>query len=336
MKTYTVGSASIITGLSADTLRVWERRYDAVRPERSAGGQRFYTESQLKRLKVLALLVHHGERIGTIASLSDEELEHALSAFESDRPDTSDKAMPYVQEAVSLLPGLDEVALDRTFSMALAETGALDFIDDFVFPFQTAVRVAMSRSLIDPAHMSFARTALRDFLARTAFSMPIKTDAPSLVLSGSGGIEHESGLLGTSIHCSAAGWRPVRFGMDTRVEELAMAARAVHARVVVYAVVFEEEEDESVSSCPSPDSTSNPTFSIPEPHPSTSRRSAKANSVCIPVQTALKLRSILDPEVHLLFGGRLCHEDRTTLTAAGLESIANMDELRKRLCELKG
>lgn len=72
--TFRSGVAARLAGLSAETLRVWERRYDLSATRRSARGQRLYTAEQVQRLGLLKQLVDRGHPIGQLAHLSMEEL----------------------------------------------------------------------------------------------------------------------------------------------------------------------------------------------------------------------------------------------------------------------
>ena len=56
----TIGVVAERTGLSQELLRAWERRYDAVVPVRSEGGQRLYTDADVDRLRLLRLAVEGG------------------------------------------------------------------------------------------------------------------------------------------------------------------------------------------------------------------------------------------------------------------------------------
>src|SRR4051812_45675250 len=71
---YRSGVAARLAGLSAATLRVWERRYQLTATLRSATGQRLYTASQVRRLGLLKQLVDRGHPIGTLAALAPERL----------------------------------------------------------------------------------------------------------------------------------------------------------------------------------------------------------------------------------------------------------------------
>src|SRR4051812_34671852 len=68
------GVAARLAGVPVETLRVWERRYGLSSPQRSARGQRLYSEEQVRRLSLIKQLVDQGHPIGTLASLSPEQL----------------------------------------------------------------------------------------------------------------------------------------------------------------------------------------------------------------------------------------------------------------------
>jgi len=71
---YKIGAVSKITGIGTETLRAWERRYQAVVPSRSESGDRIYSGEDLSRLFLLKNLSDAGNSIGTIAQLPLHEL----------------------------------------------------------------------------------------------------------------------------------------------------------------------------------------------------------------------------------------------------------------------
>lgn len=71
---YRIGAVSRLTGISVDTLRIWERRYRVVKPQRSEGGSRLYGEADIDRLVLIKRLVDAGHAIGTVAGLTLEQL----------------------------------------------------------------------------------------------------------------------------------------------------------------------------------------------------------------------------------------------------------------------
>ena len=75
---YRIGAVCRLTGISQHVLRVWEKRYRAVEPERSETRRRLYRESDVDRLSLLKTLVDRGQAIGSIASLDNAELERRI------------------------------------------------------------------------------------------------------------------------------------------------------------------------------------------------------------------------------------------------------------------
>jgi DNA-binding transcriptional MerR regulator len=80
---YKIGKVSKITGISPDTLRIWERRYAAVIPTRTEAGGRLYATHEIERLKLIKTLVDNGDSISNVATLSLDELQDRLSETQS-------------------------------------------------------------------------------------------------------------------------------------------------------------------------------------------------------------------------------------------------------------
>lgn len=73
---YGIGAVSSLTGISPDTLRVWEKRYAIVQPKRTPSGNRVYSQEDLNHLLIIKRLLDAGDSIGhlvklDIASLKD-------------------------------------------------------------------------------------------------------------------------------------------------------------------------------------------------------------------------------------------------------------------------
>lgn len=71
---YSIKAISSLTGISADTLRAWERRYECIHPERGSNGHRSYSQQDLDKIKLLIALTKNGHAIGKIAGLSLDQL----------------------------------------------------------------------------------------------------------------------------------------------------------------------------------------------------------------------------------------------------------------------
>ncbi len=77
---YKIGAVSRITGIGTETLRAWERRYSAVTPMRTESGNRSYSRNDVAKLLLLKSLVDKGISIGSVASMSLEELKNSVES----------------------------------------------------------------------------------------------------------------------------------------------------------------------------------------------------------------------------------------------------------------
>ncbi len=64
--TLSIAAVERDTGLSKDTLRVWERRYGFPAPGRDSLGERAYTLSEVEKLRIVKRLLDAGHRPGRI------------------------------------------------------------------------------------------------------------------------------------------------------------------------------------------------------------------------------------------------------------------------------
>jgi MerR family transcriptional regulator, light-induced transcriptional regulator len=78
--TFRSGVVARIAGMPVATLRIWEQRYQAVRPTTSASGQRLYSEADVERTTLLRQLTEQGHGIGLLAVLETEQLRDMISA----------------------------------------------------------------------------------------------------------------------------------------------------------------------------------------------------------------------------------------------------------------
>ena len=79
---FTTKAVSQATGLSVETLRAWERRYEVVQPCRDAGGRRSYTAADVGRLRLLRTATELGHTISRLAKLDADALAELIADFE--------------------------------------------------------------------------------------------------------------------------------------------------------------------------------------------------------------------------------------------------------------
>jgi DNA-binding transcriptional MerR regulator len=84
---FEISAVARLTGISPHVLRVWERRYGVVQPNRSENQRRKYSQPDIQRLSLLKTLVDNGHSIGSVAELSMDQLSERVENVLASRAD---------------------------------------------------------------------------------------------------------------------------------------------------------------------------------------------------------------------------------------------------------
>jgi MerR family transcriptional regulator, light-induced transcriptional regulator len=237
MKTrYPIRAVAKITGLSLDTLRAWERRYQAVVPERSERG-RTYGRAQTERLLLLGQLAQKGHAIGGIASLADQDLKNLFA-----QPSTTTPGVERPQEilapVLSAIESFDSARAGDELSRLAAVIRPRDFVYEVAVPLMREVgrRFHDGTYLVAQEHM--VSQLLRNLLGSMIQLFRPSSRAIKMVLAAPAGEAHEVGILASAMLTSMAGIEPVYLGPDLPALEIATAARRVRAQVVLLGITI--------------------------------------------------------------------------------------------------
>jgi nitroimidazol reductase NimA-like FMN-containing flavoprotein (pyridoxamine 5'-phosphate oxidase superfamily) len=113
-QSYHIGTVARLTALRAETIRAWERRHRAVRPERTPGGTRLFSEEDVRRLGLMKALTERGDPISAIAGLSADALTWRLARLE--RIDGEQADLAASMPIVARLPAGESMSLAMTRS----------------------------------------------------------------------------------------------------------------------------------------------------------------------------------------------------------------------------
>lgn len=126
-----ISAAAARTGIPADTLRVWQRRYGLGASRQSAGGHRRYTRGDLERLREVQKLMVQGVPIG-------EAARSVLRAASIDLP-LPVAAIPQTRQLAAAAGDLDGPAVRTLLGDHIAEHGALPTWEELLRPVLTAI-----------------------------------------------------------------------------------------------------------------------------------------------------------------------------------------------------
>jgi MerR family transcriptional regulator, light-induced transcriptional regulator len=285
------------TGLTPATIRAWERRYGAVEPTRSEGGQRLYSDRDLERLDTLRRLTEMGRSISSVASLGREEAaallrEDRSAAAAADSPLTPADALDtWTGQAYGLIRSMDDEGLERLLWRAFTTVGAPRFLDGVAVPLLHRVGAGWEAGEVSPAQEHLGSEVVDRILAEvTDRSIPTE-DGPRLIVGTLPGERH--GLGGRLVAAAAAleGWTVKYLGTDLPASEIADAASRLGARAVAISVVSSEIAEQTT-------------------------------------QALVELRTLLPAKVALFVGGRASALLDAKRLPAGVSVLEGLDALR--------
>lgn len=222
------------TGLSKDTLRVWERRYGFPSPERDAAGDRLYPPAQVARLHTIRRLMDAGHRPGRIVALAPEALQ-ALADAAPTVPAAADVAVTWeVEPCLALIARHDVHTLRRALGQSVLRLGLVGFVTQLVAPLNTAVGEAWMQGRFQVFEEHLYTECVTGVLRHAIAGMapPQGRGAPRVLLTTIAHEPHALGLLMAEALLALEGCHCLSLGPQTPLADIVRAAQVHDADIV--------------------------------------------------------------------------------------------------------
>jgi len=223
------------TGLSKDTLRVWERRYGFPSPRRDAAGQRVYTVDDVEKLRVAKRLLDHGYRPGKILGYTAERMLQIADAA-SPRPDARADAQregAVVDALLALIQTHRVEELRRQLGQSLLRLGLARFIAEVVAPLNSRVGDAWSRGRLEIFEEHLYTECILGILRNAISGIPRPgLNPPRVMLTTFPRESHGLGLLMAEAFFALEGCGCISLGVQTPVPDIVRAAQLKKADIV--------------------------------------------------------------------------------------------------------
>jgi len=233
------------SGVTPHVIRIWEKRYEAVSPQRTGTNRRLYSGRDINRLRLLRIAVQAGHRIGNIARLSDQQLSELApetAPIESPLRLNHRTARDLVPTSLAAVQALDESALEGALDQALLAYGGHGLLANLVAPLAQEIGSLWRDGTMTAAHEHFATSVLRTFLLKRFRSFPGNEGTPCLISVTPAGQVHELGAVIVTAAANDVGWNAVYLGASLPAAEIAGAAIQRKARAVALSIVYPPDD----------------------------------------------------------------------------------------------
>jgi DNA-binding transcriptional MerR regulator/methylmalonyl-CoA mutase cobalamin-binding subunit len=240
------------TGLTIHTIRIWEKRYGAVKPIRADNNRRLYTEEDVERLRLLREATMAGHAIGQIARASLPELERLvrdsgvplLDSRKRRGKETDATAEALIEQAIGMVTNFDGQGLPKLLERAAVDLGSPAVLQKFMAPLAERVGDLWRAAELTIAHEHFASANITEFLASYARPFSPQSTAGHLVLATPQGQYHELGAIIAAAAARSHGWRTTYLGAALPVQEIVGALRNLEPHVLGLSIVFPPDDDQ--------------------------------------------------------------------------------------------
>ena len=209
-----------LTGIKAHTIRIWEKRYELLEPERTDTNIRYYNLSHLQKLLNISFLNNNGLKISKIASLSRPEIQQQVRELASNGQ-VKNHAINTLKLAML---DFNQELFYETYNGLIKSKSFSDIFYQVFLPFLSEVGMLWQTDTISPAHEHFITSLIKQKLLVNiellqATNKVDHNDAFVLYLPENE--IHEIGLMFINYKLNLKGQRSIFLGPSVPIQSLA-------------------------------------------------------------------------------------------------------------------
>lgn len=234
-----IGELSRRVGVSEHVLRAWESRYGLLKPERSAGGYRLYSEDDQARVRRMQAHLDDGLAAAQAARAAIAEGEPANSSLGVSEAGRRADLVESADALRQALDQLDEPAAQGVLDRLIADFTVETVLRDVLLPYLHELGERWEDGAISVAQEHFASHVVRGRLSGLARGWG-NGRGPQALLACPPGELHDLALLVFGIILNRRGWRVGYLGVNTPILDTIQVAFDLRPNLVVLAATTSE------------------------------------------------------------------------------------------------
>jgi len=172
---YSIKDLEKYSGIKAHTIRIWEQRYQLLKPKRTDTNIRYYDEEQLKYLLNVSLLIENGHRISQICAFTEDEFHaHIKEILMDAHQEASDQNIAtHVNGLVLAMLELDELRFEKILSSSLLRRSFEETIVEVIYPFLRRIGVMWRTGEVTTAQEQFIYNLIKQKVIVAIDGLPL-------------------------------------------------------------------------------------------------------------------------------------------------------------------
>ena len=233
MNTHRIHMVAKLTGLSRDVIRVWERRFEILKPTRGANRYRNYSDEDVALLRFLKEQLDTGASIGELSKLGREEL---LSRARATAPQVSfvdDAYSRLLQELLSSLNPLNRVLFEKRVNGAVAVIPFEEALHGILLPLQEQVGQLWHDGHLDVAIEHYVTRQIQQRIFSAMNQLPVAEFGAKVVVACPPSEEHDIAACAVAYRCRVRGCRVHYLGANVPLVSLVKLCEQVEPDLTI-------------------------------------------------------------------------------------------------------
>ncbi|GAC1419404.1 MAG: hypothetical protein NVS9B7_14790 [Flavisolibacter sp.] len=189
---FTIKELESLTGIKAHTIRIWEQRYNFLKPTRTETNIRSYNNEELKTLLTVALLNKYGYKISKIDEMVPDQRAHAILKLSNQ--EASHESI--VNEMIGYMIEMDSFNFEILLNRHIQIDGLEKTLTGIIFFFLERIGILWQTNQIAPVQEHIVSNIIRQKIISAIEELSYTTNQrPIFLLFLPEDEHHELGLL---------------------------------------------------------------------------------------------------------------------------------------------
>ncbi len=216
---FSIRDLANLSGIKAHTIRIWEKRYNLLAPERTSTNIRTYSLSSLQQLLNITLLYNAGNKISKIAKLPQDEVQQMVREL----AESKNKNNLTIANLKLAMINFDEKAFYDTYHHIADKLSFREIWHEVLLPFLDEIGLLWQTDLICPSQEHFISHLIKQLIFANTYSVKDQVQEhkdKTYVLFLPDNEIHELGLLYLNYEMRLMGLTTIYLGQATPLEAM--------------------------------------------------------------------------------------------------------------------